>query len=261
MFTPHVMFVLLNINNKQTLRVVNKQKQTLRVVNNNKTITPKTNTQKVPRVGFEPLTTRANTHRPVKCDRLNRSGTVKSKRKQLSFLTIYTPLLLILRFCARRSSARMPSSQSLLYSSLHPHWHPLHQSLCTHWRPAIQRTIGWSVRKAPFAGQGACGKEGTKWKMAMRTRREQQGARCSLTHGARGARGKMHASRCAHQGVRARKELAKKNSKWEQSGKSYFGSHLAFCAKKWFPVRFPIFVPMVSDAFLASILVFSCEQR
>ena len=124
-----------------------------------------------------------------------------------------------------------------------------------------QRTIGWSVRKAPFAGQGACGKEGTKWKMAMRTRREQQGARCSLTHGARGARGKMHASRCAHQGVRARKELAKKTSKWEQSGKSNFGSHLAFCAKKWFPVRFPIFVPMVSDAFLASILVFSCEQR
>ena len=105
-------------------------------------------------------------------------------------------------------SARMPSSQSLLYSSLHPHWHPLHQSLCTHWRPAIQRTIGWSVRKAPFAGQGACGKEGTKWKMAMRTRREQQGARCSLTHGARGARGKMHASRCAHRGVRARKKLA-----------------------------------------------------
>ena len=127
---------------------------------------------------------------------------------------------------------------------------------CAH--TGAQRTIGWSVRKAPFAGQGACGKEGTKWQCVLEESSRVQGA---ASHMGRGARGKMHASRCAHQGVRARKELAKKTSKWEQSGKSNFGSHLAFCAKKWFPVRFPIFVPMVSDAFLASILVFSCEQR
>ena len=52
----------------------------------------------------------------------------------------------------------------------------------------------------------------------------------------------------------------KVGTKWEIR----FGSHLACCAKigSLFDFRFPIFVPIsVSDAFLASILVFSCEQR
>ena len=118
--------------------------------------------------------------------------------------------------------------------------------------------LGWSVRKAPFAGQGACGKEGTKWQCVLEESSRVQGA---ASHMGRGARVKMHASRCAHRGVRARKKLAQTTQSGNKVGNPLW-IPFSVLRKNWSPVRFPIFVPIsVSDAFLASILVFSCEQR
>ena len=124
--------------------------------------------------------------------------------------------------------------------------------------PSDPAHLGWSVRKAPFAGQGACGKEGTKWQCVLEESSRVQGA---ASHMGRGARGKMHASRCAHRGVRARKKLAQTTQSGNKVGNPLW-IPFSVLRKNWSPVRFPIFVPIsVSDAFLASILVFSCEQR
>ena len=149
---------------------------------------------------------------------------------------------LVLSFCAQQScpahNARSKDAILTVAAALEPAPslapaapEPVHTLA-----PSDPAHLGWSVRKAPFAGQGACGKEGTKWQCVLEESSRVQGA---ASHMGRGARGKMHASRCAHRGVRARKKLAQTTQSGNKVGNPLW-IPFSVLRKNWFPVRFSL---------------------
>ena len=75
-----------------------------------------------------------------------------------------------------------------------------------------------------------------KWQCALEESSRVQGA---ASHMGRGARGKMHASRCAHRGVRARKKLAQTTQSGNKVGNPLW-IPFSVLRKNWFPVRFSL---------------------